>query len=229
MWMAFILGLGGSMHCVGMCGPIAALVPGGKGTSLSQKLGKSLAYNFGRILTYSILGAIFGLFGQGVYLAGFQQVMSIVFGAIVIVGVLFPLALKKFNPHSVLFHQVNKLKAHVLPFLQKKSAGGSLLVGMLNGLLPCGLVYVAVAGALLTGSAVASAQYMALFGLGTASVMILISMGSGFIMERFRKSLLKIVPVMIFFVGVLFVLRGLNLGIPYLSPKMEANQEVSCH
>ena len=229
MWVAFLLGLGGSLHCVGMCGPIAAIVPGGKGTSLSQKLGKSLSYNVGRIATYAALGAILGLFGKGIFLGGFQQGMSVTFGIIIIVGVLFPLVLKRFSPQSVLFSQVNKLKSFVLPLLQKKSMGGSFIIGVLNALLPCGLVYVAIAGAVLTGSPAKSAQYMALFGLGTASVMMLVSMGSNFLMDNYRRQLLKIVPIMIFIVGVLFVLRGLNLGIPYLSPKMEANQEVSCH
>ena len=214
---------------MGMCGPIAAIVPGGKGSSLSQKLGKALSYNVGRIATYAALGAIFGLFGQGIFLGGFQQGMSVAFGVIIIIGVLFPLVLKKFSPQSVLFGQVNKLKSFVLPLLQKKSMGGSFIIGILNALLPCGLVYVVIAGAVLTGSAATSAQYMALFGLGTASVMMLVSMGSNFLMSNYRKQLLKIVPIMIFMVGVLFVLRGLNLGIPYLSPKMEANQEVSCH
>lgn len=229
MWTAFILGLAGSGHCIGMCGPIAALVPGQAGTTSSQKLWKAVSYNAGRISVYTLIGLVFGFFGKGLFIAGFQQFISVFFGVLLIVGVVFPLVLKRFKPNSFLFTKVNQLKQLILPLLNKKSAGASYLIGALNALLPCGLVYVALAGAILLGAPLLAAQYMAVFGLGTAGVMLLVALGAGFLKTNFRAWLLKLAPIAMVLVGMLFVLRGLNLGIPYVSPKIANGTEVSCH
>lgn len=228
MWTAFILGLGGSLHCIGMCGPIAMLVPG-SGNSSANQLGKTLAYNLGRITTYGILGAIFGWFGQGLFIAGWQQNISIIFGLLILISVLFPTILKKWKPDSFLFTGLNKIKNTLFPLIKKQSAGGSYLVGLINGLLPCGLIYVAIAGAMLTGSAFIAFQYMVIFGSGTAFIMIALSMTSGLLVKQFKHKLVKVFPVIVFTMGLIFVLRGLNLGVPYLSPKMEPQKIECCH
>ena len=227
LWTAFILGLGGSLHCIGMCGPIVLLVPGVGSTS--DRLGRTLSYNFGRITIYALAGAMFGWLGKGLFVAGWQQGVSIVFGLLLVLGVLFPAALKKWKPDAKWFSLMNQLKAKLFPLLKKQSTGGSYVVGMLNALLPCGLIYTAIAGAVLMGSPLLAAQYMALFGLGTAVAMTVLSMSGGVIVQQYKQQLSKALPVLLFAMGLIFILRGMNLGIPYLSPKMEKEQAVRCH
>lgn len=98
------------------------------------------------------------------------------------------------------------------------------MIGILNGFLPCGLVYLALAASLATGTLVGSVVYMAVFAVGTFPVMMAISLGGGLIPVSFRQKAAKAIPVFVFAIGVLFILRGLNLGIPYISPKISQEQ-----
>ncbi len=91
-------------------------------------------------------------------------------------------------------------------------------IGMLNGLLPCGLVYMAIAGAIGTGGVAEGSLYMILFGLGTIPMLLSISLAGNIMSIAVRKRINKLIPVLVVIVGVLFILRGLSLGIPYLSP-----------
>jgi sulfite exporter TauE/SafE len=102
------------------------------------------------------------------------------------------------------------------------SASSFLGIGLLNGILPCGLVYVGVAGAVNTGDITNAMVYMALFGLGTAPVMLTISLIGNFLSIAVRNRINRITPYVVILLGVLFILRGLSLGIPYISPKAEA-------
>ncbi|HOW32340.1 MAG TPA: sulfite exporter TauE/SafE family protein, partial [Bacteroidales bacterium] len=95
------------------------------------------------------------------------------------------------------------------------------LIGLLNGLLPCGLVYIAIAGSIGSGSALMGAIYMALFGLGTMPMLLAINLSGGFISTSLRKKINKLIPILVIIVGILFILRGLSLGIPYISPSEE--------
>lgn len=227
MWTAFILGLAGSLHCVGMCGPIALMVPG-SGTA-SDRLSRTFAYNAGRILMYALAGLIFGFVGKGLFVAGWQQMISVAFGILLIAAVLFPALMKKWKPNARWFSVMNRLKSKLFPLLKMQSAGGSFVVGILNALLPCGLIYTAIAGAILSGTPLNAAKYMAIFGSGTAIVMVLLSMSGSLLIQKYRLQLRKTVPVLLFTMGLIFILRGMNLGIPYLSPKMEKDQAVKCH
>ena len=76
LWTALVLGLAGSFHCIGMCGPIAFVIPVDR-SSKSRMIFQIFLYNLGRIITYSLIGVLFGLIGKGLYLAGFQQRLSI--------------------------------------------------------------------------------------------------------------------------------------------------------
>ena len=227
LWTAFILGLGGSLHCIGMCGPIALLVPGSGSTA--DRLSRTLSYNFGRISMYALAGALFGWLGKGLFVAGWQQGISIAFGGLLIIGVLFPALLKKWKPNARWFSVMNQLKGKLFPLIKKQSTGGSFIVGVLNALLPCGLIYTAIAGAILTGSPLLAAQYMALFGTGTAIAMMVLSLSGGLLMQKYRLQLSKALPALLFTMGLIFILRGMNLGIPYLSPKIEKEKAVRCH
>ncbi len=217
-----MLGLMGSFHCVGMCGPIALSVPL-KGNSLISKLSGSLLYHLGRTLTYGMLGALFGLIGQGFRMAGFQQWISIAMGTIMILSVLIPSVFNALGGNKALpFSGVVRKGLGYL--LSHPSSFSLLLIGMLNGLLPCGLVYLAIAGAIGTGSVLYGILFMLLFGLGTIPMLALVSMMGNLMGTALRKRLNKMVPFVVVFIGLLFILRGLSLGIPYLSPPSQKLQ-----
>ncbi len=221
---AFLTGLLGSLHCAGMCGPIALALPV-VGNSVQEKMLSRVAYNIGRIITYTVLGFLFGAFGLGLKLAGFQQSVSIVSGAVIILMAIFSTNFieKKIGNPFKLFK--GNLAAKL--FKQKKYSS-VFFIGILNGLLPCGFVYMALAASVATQGAWQGAAFMALFGLGTAPMMFSISMAQHVFSLDVRKKLNKAVPVFAVIIGCLFMLRGFNLGIPYLSPKISNNEKVEC-
>jgi len=222
LWTAFILGLVGSAHCAGMCGPIALALPL-KSDNWFTRVGGGLVYNAGRIVTYMILGAVFGMLGKGIHMAGFQLLASIVIGSLMIVMVLLPLLFKKMNSLNNVFEAYSaRLLSGFRTMFSSGKTSSLLGIGLLNGILPCGLVYVAVAGAINTGDVVSSMLYMALFGAGTIPVMLAVSMAGTMISLKLRIFVNKLSPYVIVMLGILFILRGLSLGIPYISPKAEA-------
>jgi hypothetical protein len=217
-WTAFILGLAGSFHCIGMCGPIAFVLPIDK-TSTSKSSVQIFLYHFGRLLSYAFIGLLFGLLGKGLYLAGFQQRLSILMGVLMIIIVLIPIHFfNKFNFSKPLYIAVGNLKKYLGLYLKKKSNKAIFTIGFLNGFLPCGLVYMALIGAISTGNPYQGAIYMAIFGLGTIPMMSGAIILGNFISLSIRNKIQKIIPIFVIIIGLLFILRGLGLGIPYISP-----------
>ena len=215
LWTAFMLGLVGSLHCVGMCGAIALALPHfGRGWS-AFVVGR-LAYNLGRILTYSMLGIIFGLIGKTLALAGIQQWLSIGAGIAILIGLL--VSTRYTTPPII--RAVTWLKKNLGQLLQQRSPYALLLLGLLNGLLPCGLVYAACAGAMATGELIQGLEYMALFGLGTVPLMMGVSLSGRALFGSLRVPLQKLIPVSLTVVAFLLILRGMSLGIPYVSPDL---------
>lgn len=215
---ALVLGLMGSFHCAGMCGPIAVALPL-HGNTVPQKIFGGALYNTGRTVTYGIMGAIFGLLGQGLQLIGFQQKVSVIMGALMIVSVLFPALFRnQYSMEKSWFSFVGKLKKTIGKMFSIRSFSSLFFIGMLNGLLPCGLVYMAIAGAIGTGGVTEGSLYMILFGLGTIPMLLTIALAGNVLSAAIRKKINKLIPVLVVIVGVLFILRGLSLGIPYLSP-----------
>ena len=221
LFSALVLGMMGSFHCAGMCGPIAIALPLHGNTFLQKNFGGTL-YNIGRTLTYGIMGALFGLLGQGIEMIGFQQWISVIMGALMIVSVLFPALFRnQYSLDKSLFSFVGKLKKSIGKMFAVRSFSSLFFIGLLNGLLPCGLVYIAIAGAIGTGGTVEGALYMILFGLGTIPMMLAISLAGNMMGLALRNRINKLIPVLVVVVGLLFILRGLDLGIPYLSPKKQ--------
>ena len=219
VWAGFIVGLFGSVHCVGMCGPIALALPIFGDTQFKIILGRIL-YNLGRIVTYTIMGALFGLFGSRLMLFGLQQNLSIIFGAAILLYILTPRKIKvqisEFGFYKAI---VSIIKTNFSRLASKKSNSSLFAIGLLNGLLPCGFVYVGIAGATSTGEWLNGAIYMALFGFGTFPIMFATAVLGKVINFNLRKRINKLIPVLAVILALLFILRGLNLGIPYLSPK----------
>lgn len=225
---ALILGLLGSFHCVGMCGPIAVALPINNQSWWSRLAGTFL-YNIGRAITYAVMGAVFGVLGEGIQLGGFQSWISIAMGAIMIISVLFPVLFRNTRLlDKYIYGYVNKLKAYLGPLLRNSSLGSLFVIGLLNGLLPCGLVYVALAGAIATGGVASGALFMFVFGLGTLPLLALVTLVGNIISGPFKSRINKLIPFVIIIIGALFILRGLDLGIPYISPpakKLHIQQE----
>lgn len=222
----FILGILGSLHCMGMCGPLALALP-----HISDKKGKmafeSFLYNFGRILTYFALGLIFGAIGSSIKLAGFQDVLSIVMGAGLLIVYFFPRKWLNFFGKVSVFKSVgNKFKELFRRFMAIKTLSSLFSIGLLNGLLPCGLVYVALAGAIANAGVLEGGFYMLAFGIGTFPMMFALYFSKGFLTPGLRIKLMKLIPVGVAVIGVLLILRGMSLGIPYISPVLHTIEEV---
>ncbi|AXT20381.1 sulfite exporter TauE/SafE family protein [Flavobacteriaceae bacterium AU392] len=229
---AFILGFLGSLHCVGMCGPIAFMLPVDRSNSF-KKINQIALYHIGRLATYSFIGLCFGLIGKSLYIFGIQQRLSIITGMIMIVVVLLPhKALNTYNFSKPIFKFISKIKNGLGTALKKKTPDTFLTIGFLNGFLPCGLVYMAVFGAIATGDILQGSLYMLLFGIGTIPLMTTAIYLGKFLNNAVKQRIQRMIPVFVVIIGVLFVLRGLGLGIPYVSPTpvMEiVSSEIKCY
>jgi hypothetical protein len=230
---AILLGFLGSMHCVGMCGPIVISIPVNNNGKFSS-LVSNLLYNFGRVTTYSFFGLILGLLGESISLIFLQSHLSIFLGSVILLYLILPKSAKSFiKSNGKLTLKIGKLKQSIGKNLLRTSPLSSYILGVLNGFLPCGLVYAALAGALATASVLNSVLFMALFGIGTIPAMALLYHFKNQIDLQLRQKLNKIIPYGIAFVAILMILRGLNLGIPMISPNfdkstLQQNAEECC-
>ncbi|MEH6514161.1 sulfite exporter TauE/SafE family protein [Maribacter arcticus] len=229
---AVILGLMGSLHCVGMCGPIAFMLPVDQ-TNNYKKFGQIFIYHFGRLMAYGIIGLVFGFLGKGLSIFGAQQKLSIAIGIIMILVVLIPYKIfNKYNLSKPIYKVISKVKNQLGKELKKKSPDTFLTIGFLNGFLPCGLVYMALFGAIAMGNALQGSLYMMLFGLGTVPLMTTAIYFSGLLKGGIRQKVQRVMPVFVVVIGLLFILRGLGLGIPYVSPApvtQLASSAIECH
>lgn len=231
LWTSFLVGLVGSLHCIGMCGPISFALSQDRG---SQLLIKRLVYNIGRITTYALMGCFFGLLGMSFSIAGMQQWVSLTLGIIIILYLILPPKYFLFLEKITFARNANVwIKLRFAKLFKNKTFSGQYMIGLLNGLLPCGLVYVALGAAIASGSYWKGMLNMAMFGLGTLPLMFIFSLTSNFVNISFRKKLTRFIPVFLFSLAVLFVLRGLNLGIPYISPEINFTSDIKdvtlCH
>ncbi len=224
LWLAFMLGLAGSAHCAGMCGPIALALPTGGRRGLAL-VPNRVAYNLGRVTTYCLMGVVFGLIGRSLALAGVQRWVSIGLGVAILIGLFVARARALAIGIAV---PVAWLKSALGRLLHQQTLVSQYSLGMLNGLLPCGLVYIACVGAAATGGLLSGVEYMLAFGLGTAPMMLALGLAGQALPLGFRLRLQKLIPVCLALVAVLLILRGLALGIPYLSPDLTGDQPGAC-
>lgn len=218
LFSAFFLGLISSLHCVGMCGPIAMMLPVDHHNE-AKKVTQIITYHLGRLTAYSTIGLIFGLLGRGFFLAGMQQRMSIFIGVAMILIVLIPEKLfAQYNFSKPVYKIISKIKSNLGSQFKKRTYKSLFTIGLLNGFLPCGMVYVALFGAIAMQSAGLGVLYMLLYGLGTIPLMTIVVYINSLLKLPFRNKIQKAIPYVAVFIGILFILRGLGLGIPYLSP-----------
>ena len=217
LFSAPFFGLISSLHCVGMCGPIAMMLPVDRRNE-AKKVLQILLYHLGRIMAYSSLGLIFGILGKSFYLARMQQQLSIFVGVFMILIVIIPEKIfMKYNFSKPVFRLISKVKSALGNQFKKKTNSALFMIGLLNGFLPCGLVYVALFGALAMQGISLGVLYMVLYGLGTIPMMSLAVYFGGFLSLSFRNKLQKIIPVVGVLIGTLFILRGLGLS-NFISP-----------
>lgn len=218
LWTAIILGFAGSLHCVGMCGPIGLMLPVDRKSPIKLTM-HTFLYHLGRLSAYFTIGVFFGFIGKGLFLAGFQQRLSILMGIFMIVIALIPTSfLNKYHFSRPIYFIIAKVKKKLGFYLQKKSKTALFFIGFFNGYLPCGLVYMALIGAVSMASALQGGLYMAIFGIGTIPLLSAFIFAGNFVNLSVRNKIQKMIPIFVVIVGLLFVLRGLGLGIPYVSP-----------
>jgi sulfite exporter TauE/SafE len=197
-----------------------------------QKWVSILLYHFGKISSYTLLGVLLGLFGSSLPLFGVQENLSIVIGSIMLLYVLYVFVIKSkwgipFLKSNILYTLIIKKMGALF---KSKNSSSFYLIGFLNGLLPCGMVYVALTSAIATQSVLQGGMIMAFFGLGTMPALIMVAIGGQYMGRTVRTKLQSLLPVFIFSMGILLILRGLNLGIPYLSPQIGIGTAVvPCH
>ena len=225
-YLAFFMGLLGSVHCAVMCGPLLIAIQGGQSINWKTTINKFI-YQAGRILSYVLLGLLLGLVGQAAAIQGWQQGFSLFTGVLLVL-----LAFVFMFQHSSTSFAAFQTKA-IQPFTKLMSKwlfrpGGSFIAGLLNGFLPCGMVYMALASAVNADSIANSLLFMLLFGLGTLPLLLLFSFAGNFPKQVFKKGFSKILPILFLIMGIWFILRGANLDITYLSPLLQVNGAMNC-
>jgi sulfite exporter TauE/SafE len=222
--VALFLGLLGSLHCAAMCGPLLLALPGGA-AGAGRFIAGRLIYQLGRVTTYGLLGIVAGLVGKSIFLAGLQRWLSIALGVAVLAGFLVS---KKVALAAPVVRLVTLLKTAMSAQLRRRSFSSLALLGMLNGLLPCGLVYVALAGAVARGSLGNAVVFMAVFGLGTLPLLLAVSLSGKIFPVSLRLKLRGAIPAGVCALALLLILRGLALGIPYVSPALAGGVPAGC-
>ena len=232
LYSAFIFGLISSFHCIGMCGPIAMMLPVDRNNE-AKKITQIITYHIGKLSAYGTLGLIFGLLGRSFYLAGMQQQLSIIVGILMILVAVIPeKVFAKYNFSKPVYRVITKVKSSLGQQFKNKSYKSLFTIGLLNGFLPCGMVYVALFGAIAMQNVTLGIGYMLLFGLGTIPMMVAVVYASGLISFSFRGTIQKAIPLVAVIIGMLFIIRGLGLDIPYLSPSnmsLFVQSEANCH
>ena len=208
---ALLIGFLGSFHCVAMCGPIALALSGGKENTRKVLTGR-LIYNSGRILTYMVIGTIAGLLGHTLMLAGIQKSLSVIIGLLMIISVIVIYYMPGKTTSLKFTNEINRfIKSVFSNVLQKRNAASLFVAGLANGILPCGFVYLAMAGAATTQSPLHGAFYMFLFGAGTFPAMMAVAAFGKIAGLAARNFLMKAAPVMMIVLGIYFVARGFSM------------------
>lgn len=222
MYSALVLGLLGSFHCLGMCGPLSLAIS--QQSNRQQYMLSGMVYNLGRTLTYGILGLIMGSVGLGFKMIGLQQSLSIISGTLVCIFAITTIFHVSLMPKGI-GRWTAPLKRWTAHYFANQKLFSRFILGTINGILPCGMVYIALASSMTQLTPFNSGVYMVIFGLGTVPMMLGIWISGKLISVSFKQKITKATPYLSFVIGVLFILRGLALNIPYLSPKIEMQED----
>lgn len=228
IWVALTLGFVGSLHCIGMCGPLALLACQREDQSMSKS---NFFYNIGRISTYTLLGGIFGVLGTFLFVLQFQKWIAIAIGIIMVLSIFSSMnidgLINKIPLIKLYHHRIQKI---ISSYIQKAKSYSPYVLGMLNGLVPCGLVYLAIAGSIASPHWTDSMLFMFFFGIGTLPAMM--GLVAGFQILDFKKKIVikKLLPVVTMFFGAFLVYRGIMVEMPMELNFWEAMKNpILCH
>lgn len=214
LYLAFITGLVGSLHCIGMCGPLAMAVP----VPAGKRTAGIVLYNIGRTLSYMLLGLIFSTLGATLELSGFQQYFAVGLGLILLLFAFAPWAGKKLEKHLYASAMLHRIRQMISAQFKQKTYRSTFLVGALNGFLPCAMVYLAIAGAITTGKPLAGMLYMAVFSLGTLPAMVSMMYFRQLISTKLKVNYIMLLSITL---GLVLLYRGLALDMPVMSTLMQ--------
>lgn len=231
-WLALNMGILGSLHCIGMCGPLSLMhIAGKKNSSNFSLYTHALSYQMGRSLSYAMLGLIFGLVGSAFAWVGLQKVISVSLGiALILLAIFSSARLAKIESLGV-FKTWNRW----LMGLMQKYGGqwgnkNSWIAGSINGLVPCGLVYFALASSMATENALEGAIFMWIFGMGTLPAMAAFTILGNRLRNKIKLSYQYILPVLAICSGVILIWRGLEINVPEnLSLLLSMKDPEMCH
>lgn len=219
VFLAIGMGLLGSIHCMGMCGP---LVLGIFKDSLSSKPYNYILYHLGKLMAYGTIGFGFGLLGKSLHLFISQQQLSILTGALLLI---YYIITKVSGSNEKMSQLTTIIYNRIKTITNQMPLPKFYLLGFLNGFLPCGLVYLAATSSIATGHVLKSILWMVGFGIGTIPSLTFILWLSRMFQSKFNPILSQIYQQLTLVLAVLLILRGLNLGIPYISPKYNPQEE----
>ena len=207
-----LLGLLGSGHCVAMCGPlILAVGTPAREQPLPARLVRVGSYHAGRVSTYAMLGVVAGAAGSLMALAGLGRVLALGAGMLLIVAGLGPALLRRWPAWTgPWMGVVARAGAAARGWQASHPITGPFAAGLANGLLPCGMVYAALATALAAGTIEQAIWTMAAFGAGTVPALAGLSLGAAQISPDWRRWLSRAAPIGLALVGVLLLVRGLT-------------------
>lgn len=231
LWMALTLGFFGSLHCIGMCGPLAIAFCDRPSQSVATKLFYSITYNLGRTLTYSLLGVVFGLIGSMLILASLQKVISIVLGVLFVLSFLMTIDIDNtLNRIGWVNRIYQKVQYTMSNLLNRSKRYPPFLLGVVNGVLPCGLVYLAIAGAMSRGGMFSGALFMMCFGLGTIPAMLGLTMSMQLVSAKRLMGIRRVIPYVTLVFGIFLIYRGIVVDMPAELDFWEAlKNPVMCH
>ena len=224
---ALLLGLASSLHCIGMCGPLMMSIPV-QHLPPGKKIWGILLYQIGRIGTYMLLGIVAGLIGWRIGVAGWQQIFSVIMGILILFLLFSQFLFAKSHRWNWFNQRVTRLISWAM---RQHSFSGMFLMGAANGLLPCGMVYIAISAAMATATIINATLFMFFFGMGTLPALFSLAFWGTRLSWQTRQSMRKLVPYIVGITAILLIIRGLNLNIPYLSPVISerSGNTVSCH
>jgi sulfite exporter TauE/SafE len=225
-YLALSMGLMSSFHCIGMCGPIALALPIQKGNRW-QQFSALVIYNSGRAVTYGLLGLLIGSIGSSIAWIGYFRYLSVFAGLLMLGYVFWPAFLDRYFNAPVFWQKaVHAVRTQMGEMLRSRKMHGWLMLGVLNGLLPCGMVYLALISSVATGSWAGSGIYMLLFGIGTWPMMMAVGFFKQWLTPSLRSGMRRITPVVLAAAGIWLVARGIMIQYPTGQP---TDQITVCH
>ena len=213
MWLtALVIGFAGSMHCLGMCSPLAMAVTS---RNRSAFINRAL-YNGGRISTYALMGALVSGLGAMLPLSKYQNIISIVMGlTLLLIGVGAVREIRIPGLTWGIQRLTGGLKLLFAEYLQRKNRGAIVMLGALNGLLPCGLTFIALTWCVSLRGPLDGFNFMLLFGAGTLPVMLGFTSIIPALARKLNWSLQKLTTTMLILSGCVLILRVFIIHIPH--------------